>query len=104
MRESAIEAYLVKTMEDMGGDCQKHVSPGRAGVVDRICIFPLGLPVWWVETKAPGKTPDPLQEYERDRLLKLGQRYALLDSYARIDSWAAQRRAQIAHLQQEPPK
>lgn len=95
MRESTIETYLIEQVKLFGGDCQKHVSPGRSGVVDRIVILPLGLPVWFVETKAPGRGADPLQAYERERLLRLGQRYALLDTKAKIDGWVAERRRDI---------
>jgi hypothetical protein len=96
MRESSIETYLIEQVKLFGGDCQKHVSPGRSGVVDRIVIMPLGLPVWFVETKRPDNDLQPLQRYERDRLLELGQRYTVLDTKAAIDSWVAFRKQEIA--------
>jgi hypothetical protein len=95
MRESAIEAYLVVMVERLGGDCRKHVSPGRNGVVDRIVILPFGM-VWFIETKAPAGKLEPLQEYERDRLLALGARHAVLHTKAAVDRWAANCASELA--------
>lgn len=58
--EKAVEAYLKKSMKEAGGLCWKFVSPGIVGVPDRICIFPGG-EVIFVELKAPGKVPSPMQ-------------------------------------------
>lgn len=53
MRESAVETNIVRQVKSLGGICWKWVSPGRAGVPDRICIFPGGVIVF-VELKRPG--------------------------------------------------
>jgi hypothetical protein len=91
MRETAIESYLVKGVEMLGGDCQKHVSPGRSGVVDRIAILPY-LPVWWIECKRPDCAKvAALQRHEADKLRKLGQKYALLDTKTAVDNWLVER-------------
>ena len=60
MRESAIEAYLVRRCKAEGILCFKFVSPSHRGVPDRLLIFPHGL-VTFVELKAPGKSPMALQ-------------------------------------------
>lgn len=42
MKESAIEAKLVKGIHEAGGLCYKFTSPGNPGVPDRIIILPGG--------------------------------------------------------------
>lgn len=75
MRESYIEQTLRNGIKQQGGWCLKWVSPGTAGVPDRICILPGGI-VAFVELKAPGKkiAPGGLQEFWQRELHHLGQR------------------------------
>lgn len=69
MRETNIERSLTKEAKRLGGLALKFVSPGAAGVPDRLVILP-GDPcpacgrsarIGMLELKAPGKEPDPLQ-------------------------------------------
>lgn len=53
MRENAVEQGITRLTKALGGVAWKWVSPGRAGVPDRICIFPGGR-VIFVELKRPG--------------------------------------------------
>ena len=46
MKESAIEAKLVRMVRDRGGLCYKFVSPGNPGVPDRIVITPDGKTIY----------------------------------------------------------
>ena len=71
MKESEIEEYLKHRVGGIGGQCWKRVSPGRLGVPDRILILPGGV-IWFVETKAPGKTERPAQKYIQGILTTLG--------------------------------
>lgn len=50
MKESAIEARLVRMVRERGGLCYKFVSPNQPGVPDRIIITPQGR-VIFVELK-----------------------------------------------------
>ncbi len=72
MRESEIEKILVNEVKKLGGRAYKWISPGNAGVPDRIVIFPGCVPVF-VELKARGGTPTALQKVQIDRLKALGQ-------------------------------
>ena len=72
MRERDIEKVLVTEVRELGGRAYKWVSPGNAGVPDRIVIFPGQTPVF-VELKAEGGTPTALQEAQIARLEALGQ-------------------------------
>ena len=46
MKESAIEARLVREVKKRGGLCYKFTSPGNPGVPDRIIILPGGRTVY----------------------------------------------------------
>lgn len=84
MREREVEAYLVKSVEEIGGVAFKFSSPARRGVPDRICVFPTGAVVF-VETKAPGGRLTRLQDRELRRLRELGQSTAVVSSKAGVD-------------------
>lgn len=72
MRENVIERALREAIKKKGGWCLKFVSPGTAGVPDRICLLPGGV-IAFVELKAPGRhvKDGSLQEFwgkELDRM------------------------------------
>ncbi|KFB68872.1 VRR-NUC domain-containing protein [Candidatus Accumulibacter vicinus] len=64
--ESTVEIYLVRRVKALGGKVLKFVSPGNAGVADRLILLPKGVHAF-VETKRLGEPLDPLQEkFARD--------------------------------------
>lgn len=71
MREKTIEAKLVKAVKSMGGLAPKFVSPGLDGVPDRLVLLPKGK-IAFIELKAPGKKPRPLQVRRKSQLEALG--------------------------------
>lgn len=78
MREKSIEQKLVRAVKQRGGICPKFTSPGYDGMPDRLVVLPKGR-IAFVEVKAPGEEPRPLQT-SRHRLLKrLGVRVFVLD-------------------------
>ena len=83
MRENEIEAKLVKAVKAVGGVCWKFTSPGTAGVPDRIVLMPSGK-ISFVEVKAPGETPRPLQRLRIRTLRQLGFRVFVLDDPQQI--------------------
>lgn len=83
MRESAIERRLVAEAVKRGGVAPKFVSPGLDGVPDRLLLFPGGR-LAFVEVKAPGKKPRPLQRRRIEQLTALGFRVFVLDSKEQI--------------------
>jgi hypothetical protein len=95
MKENAVETYLVQQLEKIGCDCPKFVSPSRSGVVDRLCIPPLGLRTDFIECKAPRKELEPLQAHERDMLVRRGQRHEVIDSKAKVDRYVADKTREI---------
>ena len=79
MREKDLERRLVKAVRDAGGLALKFVSPGMAGVPDRLLLFP-GDRAAFAEVKAPGEKPRPLQVHRMEQLKALGFRVYVVDS------------------------
>lgn len=71
MRESTVERKLVTEAKKRGGLAAKFVSPGLDGVPDRLVLLPGGR-LAFVELKAPGKKPRPLQVRRMEQLAALG--------------------------------
>jgi len=83
MLEKEIEQKLREQAEALGCLCLKFVSPGRAGVPDRIILAPHGR-VIFVELKAPGKKPREIQLYVHQKFRELGFPVYVVDSPAQI--------------------
>ncbi len=83
MREKMIEQALVKAVKAVGGICPKFVSPGFDGMPDRILLLP-GAKAGFVEVKAPGEKPRPLQVSRHELLRDLGYRVYVLDDPGEI--------------------
>lgn len=71
MLEREVEKALVRQIKNAGGIAPKLTSPGTAGMPDRIIILPGGK-IAFVELKAPGQKPRPIQIRQMDRLTQLG--------------------------------
>lgn len=84
MREKEVEKKLVKAVKFNGGICWKFTSPGTAGVPDRIILMPKGR-IAFVETKAPGEKPRPLQLSRHRLLSQLGFKVYVLDALEDIE-------------------
>ena len=89
MREKLIEQKLVKAVRDSGGLALKLVCPGFNGVPDRLILF-MGGKVAFVEVKAPGEKPRPLQEHRIARLRALGFKVYVVDSIEKINKVVAE--------------
>ena len=100
MRESEVEAYLVKRVQEIGGEVRKVKWLGRDGAPDRCLMLPdrahRGVPArttYWVELKAgraakfPANAHERKQAREHARMRKCGQTVVVLDTPAAIDAF-----------------
>ncbi|WP_313994034.1 VRR-NUC domain-containing protein [uncultured Selenomonas sp.] len=71
MKERDIEALLRDGVKQLGGKAYKWVSPGNAGVPDRIVILPGGK-VIFVELKQENGQLTRLQKIQQDTLRAMG--------------------------------
>ena len=78
MNEHVIEAKLKKAVEASGGLCWKLVCPGTSGVPDRICL--MKSQAVFVELKAPGQKPRPIQLRRMNQLRQQGFTALVVDS------------------------
>jgi len=81
--EQKIERKLVKAVKDIGGMALKFVSPGCNGVPDRLILIAFGK-IAFVEVKAPGKKPRPIQVIRINQIRKLGFKVFVLDDPKQI--------------------
>lgn len=97
MRESEIEAHLVKRVHELGGEVRKVQWIGRKGAPDRLVMLPATIATgWggeeclvpttiWVELKAPGQKAKPHQAREHERMRTMGQRVVVIDSIEGVE-------------------
>lgn len=71
MKESAIEARLVREVKKRGGLCYKFTSPGNPGVPDRIVILPGGTTIY-VELKTEIGRLAKIQKWQIEELRRRG--------------------------------
>ena len=83
MRERLLEQKLVKAVKAAGGIAPKFISPGLAGMPDRLVLLPEGK-MAFVEVKRPGMKPRPLQIKRHRMLRQLGFKVYVLDEQRQI--------------------
>ena len=83
MREKEIEQKFVKAVKQIGGISPKFTSPGLNGMPDRIVLIPFGK-MAFVEIKAPGESPRPLQMARHKLIRSLGFKVYVLDDDQKI--------------------
>ena len=83
MQEKSLEKKLVKAVKSVGGIAPKLTSPGFDGMPDRLVLLPNGK-VGFVELKAPGKKPRPIQLSRIKLLKRLGFKAYILDDEKEI--------------------
>lgn len=94
MRESTIEARLIRGVHRLGGQCYKFVSPGNIGVPDRIAILPGGR-VIFVELKNETGKLSKMQVWQHARLRGCGADARVLHSVEEVDRFLAEVRDAI---------
>ena len=84
MRESGLERRFCRLVTRAGGKAYKFVSPGNAGVPDRIVVLPGGR-IGFVELKQAGEIPGKQQRFKQWELRQLGCYTAVVDSMERAE-------------------
>ena len=87
--ERDVERALVKGVEALGGKAYKFVSPGNAGVPDRLVCLPMGR-VIFVELKEKGGRVSGLQLSQIKRLSRLGHKVRVLKGRAEVDAFLSE--------------
>lgn len=90
MLESEVEKRLTQGVKKLGGLCLKWVSPGYAGVPDRIVFLPGGR-VYFVELKQDTGRLSPRQKVVHKKLKNLGREvitlYGPIDVDDHLEDW-----------------
>ena len=86
MKESELERKFKQQVEKEGAKVLKFVSPGLAGVPDRI-ILAYGAETYFAEIKRPGQHLRPLQVYRKKQLEDLGYKVFVIDSVTAISDF-----------------
>lgn len=83
-REAKVESYLQERVEALGGECLKWVSPGNAGVPDRLVILPGHAP-FAVEVKTVDGRLSRQQSSMRTKLQDAGMLVAVVYGRKEVD-------------------
>jgi hypothetical protein len=83
MREKHIEQKLVRAVKTTGGIAIKLISPGFDGMPDRLMLLPDGR-IAFVEVKARGMKPRPLQLKRHEMLRQMGFKVYVIDDEGQI--------------------
>lgn len=81
--ERMIEQRLVTAVKGRGGIAPKFMSPGFAGMPDRLVLLPGGV-FAFAELKAPGMKPRPLQVARHEMLRQMGFKVYVIDGVEQI--------------------
>ena len=84
MIESSIEKAFKEAVEAKGGICLKLGVTYQNGMPDRLVLMPNGVCAF-VELKQKGKKPRAIQQWQHERLRKLGYKVAVLDRTSEIE-------------------
>lgn len=84
--ERDIEKRLMTGIKNMGGRAYKWVSPGNAGVPDRIVLLPGGK-IWFVELKTETGKTTRLQEAQIRLLSRMGFNIRVLHGLAEVEAF-----------------
>lgn len=83
MREKVVETYFRNVAKSKGFLCYKFTCAGTSGVPDRICMG-YGR-TFFVELKAPGEKPRPLQCKRITDMREHGMEVYVIDTCEKVD-------------------
>lgn len=86
MLEKELEKRLRTAVKAIGGLALKFVSPGMAGVPDRMVLLPNGR-IYFSELKRHGEKLRPLQQKRKQQLEMLGFKVYCIDSASSLEGF-----------------
>lgn len=89
LSESQLEKKFCEKIKSLGGMPLKFVSPGRAGVPDRIVLFPNGK-IFFVELKSSRGNTSIIQEYIFKKFSKLGFPVKIINSVESLEKFLSE--------------
>jgi len=89
VRESEIEARLVRGIREVGGLCYKFVSPGNPGVPDRLAVLPEGQ-IIFVELKTEVGRLANIQKWQIAEMRKRGADVRVLKGLDAVQDFLVQ--------------
>ena len=101
MRESEIEACLVRMVRERGGLCYKWVSPGNPRVPDRIVIPPDRRTIF-VELKTQAGRLSAVQKWQRTQLEERGADIRVLRGMNQVKAFVREVMPDEVHTAQLP--
>ena len=101
LEERRVESYLRKQIGLLGGICFKFVSPGNAGVPDRIVLLPAPPRIAFVELKAEGGVLSPRQRVQIERIRLLGFDVRVLTGIEQVRAFIDEMQRQTEERQTE---
>ena len=84
--ESQLERKFCDKIKHLGGLPLKFVSPGRAGVPDRIVLMPHGK-IYFVEMKSSAGQTSIIQEYVFKKFSELGFKVHIINSVESLENF-----------------
>lgn len=87
--EKEVEKYLRKNVKLCKGIAYKFISPGNAGVPDRLVLLPDGR-IYFVELKRPGGKTTKLQDRQIKILRALGFDVRVIDSIQKVEEFISE--------------
>ena len=96
MKESMIEAKLVKGIQRAGGLCYKFTSPGNPGVPDRVIILPGGRVVF-AELKTEVGRLSSIQRWQTGELRARGAEVRVLKGMEQVQAFLEEVTADGVH-------
>jgi anti-sigma factor ChrR (cupin superfamily) len=97
MLERDVERLLCEGVKALGGKAWKWVSPGSAGVPDRLVLLPNG-EVWMIELKTEAGKLTALQKSCAEKIKALKGNYACLMGKTDVAQWLYDRTKALRSL------
>lgn len=84
--ERDVESYLTRSVERLGGRCEKFIPDLSNGMPDRIVMLPGGVLIWVELKNGTEEEARKLQQMQHRKLRRLGQRVEVVQTKEAVDA------------------